>query len=192
MLDATLGAQRLIRVGGGGRDEILDLVSLGSGELIAAGTFAPGDRAVGSRTATVAGGQAIALSFDSNLDPLRAYTAAFPPASLVASAASVLRGSLVFAGTFRGSLSLPGHPVFESEGDATDVFLLRASRLGTTLEAIEIGAAGAEVAHSLAVDEGEPRVIVGGEFGDSIVLGEDTLVSTDAQDGFVYGIEVLP
>jgi hypothetical protein len=191
-IDFAGGVERLVQVGGAGRDAVLALGPSRHGELVAAGAFGPGDRTVGSRTATTAGGQVLALAVTADLVLARAYATTFPPVALVSSRVELVRGSLVIGGGFQGSLALPDRPVLEADGDAADAWLLRMSRLGRPLDVFRLGAGGEDIVHALAVDEREPRVIAAGEFAGSIELGDDTLLSTGGQDAFVYGIEVEP
>jgi hypothetical protein len=106
-------------------------------------------------------------------------------------------GSPVIAGRVRGSMELPGDTLTVTAPEVYDGFVAKldpasgfaqwAVQFG---EASDTGSDDNQYAETVAVDA-EGNVIVAGLFGGSMVIGSDTLTSTDDQDVFVAKVDPL-
>lgn len=91
-------------------------------------------------------------------------------------------GNMFVGGLMTGTVTVPGSPTMTAESN--DALLIKLTSDGRPVWARNFGGPGPDMIESVAVD-GDGNVIVGGGFGEELVIGDHSLAASGSDDGFV-------
>lgn len=97
---------------------------------------------------------------------------------------------ILSTGTFEGDISFGDSTIFyHVSGGSTDIYLLKQDDSGNTLWTKSWGGPGEELVRTISSDD-DGNIYLIGSFSDTLIAGEDTLVSRGFLDAFVLKLDM--
>ncbi|MBW2527232.1 MAG: hypothetical protein JRI23_23830 [Deltaproteobacteria bacterium] len=153
----------------------------GSGNVFAAGSFSDGVD-FGGGALTAAGQDGFVVKLDGAGQHLWSSSIGGTGTDQVTAVVATSDGHLLAVGSFADSITL-GQDQLTSAGDL-DVFAVKLDPAGDVVWSAAFGGPGTDVAHAVTRDDADQLVITG-EHGGSMTVGDTTLDGAGGSDGFV-------